>query len=114
LCQKVDKSELDVVLYTPLTDDNGVVIKYERTEYDLSTLYDNAKTSPKYRLLGGIAFLRFGLSYLSDSGGHDPSQQLPADLLPDVKVKIIGFHMLRAAGENIKQITYKSKTKKKY
>jgi hypothetical protein len=114
LCQKVDKSELNVVLYTPLTDDDGNVVEYERIEYNLSTLYDTAKESPKYRLLGGVAFLRFGLSYLSDSGSYEPSQPLPTDLLPDVKVKIMAFHMLCAAGEDIKQITYKSKTKKRY
>ena len=61
----------------------------------MNTIYDAAKTSTKYRMLvGGVAFLRFGLSYTCDPDAHAAKQALPASTLPEVKVKILGFHGL--------------------
>lgn len=84
-------------------------------EFTLNTIYDAAKTSTKYRMLvGGVAFLRFGLSYTCDPDAHAAKQALPASTLPEVKVKILGFHGLSPDGDNINPISYKRTSGFKY
>ena len=60
-------------------------------------------------MLGGIAFLRFGLSYTCNPDVHAAKQTLPASTLPEIKIKILGFHGLFSDGREINAITCKKK-----
>ena len=81
-------------------------MSYARKRVAMEWAYKNAKQSPKYRVLGGVAFLRFGLGFTCSPGAYKSSEHLPTGTLPEVKIKLVGFHTLHAAGDKIKQITY--------
>jgi len=95
-------------------EQEDVLIGYNRKEFPMATMYEAAKDTTKFRMLGGVAFVRFGLSYTCDPGSHKANETLPASILPEVKVKILGFHGFTTDGDSISPIAYKSKNKYRY
>jgi hypothetical protein len=119
LCQKGTKdTELQVVMYRPISveydneqdeeDHQNDPVEYDRIIVPMPDLYNSAKAKPTRNLVGGVAFLRFGLGYMCDPGAHDPSDTLPTTLLPGVSVKIMGFHAMSEDGLRIKKIGYRN------
>ena len=85
------------------------LIEYNSREFSLNAIYKAIKTYTKYCMLGGVAFLRFKLSYIYDPDVHATKQTLPVSTLLEVKIKILGFYGLSADGEEINATIYKKK-----
>ena len=71
-------------------------------------MYDAARNTTKFRMIGGVAFVRFGLSCTCDPGSYKANETLPASTLPEVKVKILGFHGFTTDGDSITTATISS------
>lgn len=107
LCQKGTQGPLNITMYKPVLDDENNIIEYDRVACSLLQVYQSAKESPKYRICGGTAFLRFGLNYGCDPDTFDAKEPLPTSIMPEVKIKLMGFHALTCDGDKLRQITYK-------
>lgn len=110
LCQKASNdTKLSVAVYNPEVDadDESQILKYNRKKVDMYRIYETANENTRYRVLGGVAFLRFGLGFSYSPGAYKSTDSLPEAVMLEVKIKIDGFHNLYAAGGTIKQISNK-------
>ena len=120
LCQKANKeNDLQIFMYRAYYDDDDdpdhkFVIGYDRPKIPMPTLYQAAKQDIKHQIVGGVAFLKFGLGFGSEPGAYDPKSTLGPSILPDVKVKLLGFHGFNFSGDVIKQITYSKQHSTEY
>jgi hypothetical protein len=118
LCQKGTKdSDLQIIMYRATYDneeDPDEVTGYDRVKFPMPTLYESARGKPDHRIVGGVAFLKFGLGLGVEPGSYDSKSTLGPSTLPDVKIKLMGFHGLGFQGNNVKQISYYKDTTVEY
>ena len=85
------------------------LLSIARTQVPMPELY--AKVNPLHnaRIQGGVAMIRVGLSYQATAGTYDSKEELPHEILPELKIKLYGFHAMCCAGSSIEPITYHTK-----
>merc|ERR1712238_93820 len=101
-----DKS-IKLTIYTPVIDEDDKVVSYDRKGTTLEVAYKSAESKPVNAICGGVAFLRFGLHFGCTPGTYGDKVQLPSNILPALKAKIFGFHILTFDGEKVDQISYR-------